>query len=249
VDLRCWSLVALQVPLGAVTMLTLERSWRPMACGEFRQAIIDMPHLKTLSLTADAVSFDGQSSIEIPSLRTLDFQYYEIESAGVDLSVLVTPALESLTLRRLDKVRVTDFVQLFAASAVSSKYPVLRRLMLNSWTNDFIRDEDVVGLITGLPSIRHLIFRSIPLTILFRLCTDTPANPFWPMLESVTTNSMGELATNMFCLMISHRHSLGRPKLRLKSFFDSVPAGRMEWLREQVSQIDDPEDSEGSDSD
>jgi hypothetical protein len=249
VNLRFWSLVALQPPLGAVTTLTLERSWRPMGCGEFRQAIIDMPRLRTLILTADAVSYDGQSHVEIPSLLSLDFRYYQIDSPSIDPSVLVIPALESLTLQRLDESRMSNFVQSLSTNTVFFKYPVLRRLRLHSWTTSFIRDEDVVGLITGLPSVRHLIFRSIPHAILYRLCTDTPDNPFWPMLESVTIKSMGEYVTNMFCLIISRRQFLGRPKLRLKSSFESVPAGRIEWLKEQVSQINYSEESEGSESD
>jgi hypothetical protein len=110
-----------------------------------------------------------------------------------------------------------------------------------------MRHEDVVGLMMGLPNIRHIAFKSAPSGIFYRLCTDTSSNPLWPQLESITLEEIGDDAASLLCLMVSHRASLGTPRLQLRSSLDDVPEDTIEWLRERVDIIEDPVDSDDSD--
>jgi len=247
IRLHRWSLGALKAPLGGVTTFRLDMPCRPILFNDFRQAIHDMPHLNNLILSADAVAYDGQPSIDIMSLLSLDVAFQSSPPSGLEPSALVTPALESLTLRHANKDRLSTFVHSLQGSSPSLRYPTLHRLEVDSWAANPMRHEDVVGLMMGLPNIRHIAFKSAPSGIFYRLCTDTSSNPLWPQLESITLEEIGDDAASLLCLMVSHRASLGTPRLQLRSSLDDVPEDTIEWLRERVDIIEDPVDSDDSD--
>jgi len=247
IRLHRWSLDALKAPLDAVTTFRLDMPCRPVPFNDFCEAIHDMPHLENLILSADAVAYDGQPSIEIMSLVSLDVAFQSSPPSGLEPSALITPTLESLTLRHANKDRLSAFVHFLRGSSSSLRYPALHTLEVDSWATNPMRNEDVVGLMTGLPNIRHIAFRSAPSGIFYRLCTDTSANPLWPRLETITLDEIGDDAASLLCLMVSHRASLGAPKLQLKSSLDEVPEDTIEWLRERVDIIEKLDDSDDSD--
>jgi hypothetical protein len=47
--------------------------------------------------------------------------------------------------------------------------------------------------------------------------------------------------------MVSHRASIGAPKLQLRLSLDNVPEDTIEWLRERVDIVEKLDDSDDSD--
>lgn len=234
--LHQWSLSAVKTSLHAVTSLTIERGWRPLSFEEFKNAIDDMPALKNLVLTGDAITYDNQTHVHIPSLTSLDFTFIESE-ARLDIFKISTPSLESLILRGATKDRMSKFVASLGERGANLRYSALERIDLQTsyWSDDLMHDDDIVGLIAGLPTIEHVTLGSAPGSIFYWLSMDSASNPSWPNLQSVTVRDFGVDALNIFCLMISHRTTLGRPKLALCSSLEDVPSSRVDWLADRVS--------------
>jgi len=244
VELRGDGGIRVRPSLAAVTTLTLgsvntSRKWNTIHFHDFLAAT---PQLSSLCIDGEIIgSWPDPEPIAIPSLISLDINFELSNRIFVRciITTLMTPNLESLTLRDVDE-RV--IMALSSVLESQHRYPLLQSLhfygiSIHESANWFATVLATLPVVTHLSLIGGEAYNAAD--ILAR--NTSSADVLLPELSSLRFEPMDEKVDSIYNL-ISHRLTHGLPisQLQSSSSIDTIPQERQAWLRERLELVEFP---------
>jgi hypothetical protein len=235
-------------PLSSLTSFTL--GYNPLSASSriFRYALTQMPHLRKLFVCIDNVDPDNCTTLELPSLISLEIMASEDGAPKNVLNLLAmlnTPGIEFLLLRGFTDKDMQPLLEFFQSNSVSDKYPSLRTLELR---DPYLSSHQVTRLFRSIPTIVNFSITDPAWSIVcgynvhtLKPLSDTGHDVLFPDLRIITLAKVDAADFAMLRKIVWNRISLGRPISCLKIPITTLNAWDgtkynldLDWLRDHV---------------